>query len=101
VADRKARRQSAADQRAQLQPLKKAVQKLERCIEESEQSLLALQDRLADEQLYAQPGSAELAQLLKQEGAIKHELAALESQWIAEQEKLESMEAGAPKVSDK
>jgi ATP-binding cassette subfamily F protein 3 len=96
VADRKARRQSAADQRAQLQPLKKAVQKLERCIEESEQSLLALQDRLADEQLYAQPGSAELAQLLKQEGAIKHELAALESQWIAEQEKLESMEAGAP-----
>jgi ATP-binding cassette subfamily F protein 3 len=101
VADRKARRQSAADQRAQLQPLKKAVQKLERCIEESEQSLLALQDRLADEQLYAQPGSAELAQLLKQEGAIKHELAALESQWIAEQEKLESMEAGAPKASDK
>jgi ATP-binding cassette subfamily F protein 3 len=92
--DRKARRQSAADQRAQLQPLKKAVQKLERCIEESEQSLLALQDRLADEQLYAQPNSAELAQLLKEEGVIKLELAALESQWIAEQEKLESMEAG-------
>jgi hypothetical protein len=69
------------------------VQKLERCIEESEQSLLALQDRLADEQLYAQPNSAELAQLLKEEGVIKLELAALESQWIAEQEKLESMES--------
>jgi hypothetical protein len=32
--------------------------------------------------------------LLKEEGVIKLELAALESQWIAEQEKLESMEAG-------
>ena len=51
---------------------------------------------MADEQLYAQPDNAELAQLLKQEGAVKLELAALESQWIAEQEKLESMEAGEP-----
>ena len=72
------------------------MQKLERCIEESEQSLLVLQGRLADGQLYEQSNSEELAQLLREEGAIKLELAALESQWIAEQEKLESMEAGEP-----
>ena len=91
--DRKARRQAAANQRAQLQPLKKSLRQLEQRIEKGQQSLQALQSKLADGDLYAENAGGELAELLKQEGQLKAELAELENEWLAQQEALEILEA--------
>jgi ATP-binding cassette subfamily F protein 3 len=91
--DRKARRQAAAHQRAQLQPLKKSLRKLEQRIEKGQQSLQALQSKLADGDLYAENAGSELAELLKQEGQLKSELAELENEWFAQQEALDALEA--------
>ena len=91
--DRKARRQAAANQRAQLQPLKKSLRQLEQRIERGQQSLQALQSKLADGDLYAENAGSELAELLKQEGQLKSEVALLENEWLAQQEALETLEA--------
>ena len=93
--DRKARRQASADRRAQLQPLKKALRALEQQIEKGQQSLQTLQAKLADGDLYAQNAGTELADLLKQEGQLKRELEALESEWLEQQEALETLETAA------
>ena len=90
--DRKARRQASADRRAQLQPLKKALRALEQQIEKGQQSLQTLQAKLADGDLYAQNAGTELADLLKLEGQLKRELEALESEWLEQQEALETLE---------
>ena len=93
--DRKARRQASADRRAQLQPLKKAIRQLETKMEQGQQALDALQTQLADGDLYTQSAGGELAELLKQEGQLKRELEAIESEWLAKQEELDVLEAGA------
>ena len=90
--DRKARRQANADRRAQLQPLKKSLRALEQRIEQGQQSLQTLQAKLADGDVYAQNAGTELADLLKQEGQLKLELEALESEWLEQQEALEALE---------
>jgi ATP-binding cassette subfamily F protein 3 len=90
--DRKARRQANADRRAQLQPLKKSLRALEQRIEQGQQSLQTLQAKLADGDVYAQNAGTELADLLKQEGQLKRELEALESEWLEQQEALEALE---------
>ena len=91
--DRKARRQAAANQRAQLQPLKKSLRQLEQRIEKGQQSLQALQRKLADDDLYHENAGSELAELLKQEGRLKSEVAELENAWLEQQAALEAVEA--------
>ncbi len=93
--DRKARRQASADRRSQLQPLKKAIRQLEAKMQKGQQALDALQTQLADGDLYTQCAGDELAELLKQEGQLKRELEDIESEWLAQQEELEALEAGA------
>ena len=93
--DRKARRQAAANQRAQLQPLKKSIRGLEQRIEKGQQALQTLQAKLADGDLYARNASEALADLLKQEGQLKRELAALENEWLEQQEALDALEDAA------
>ena len=93
--DRKTRRQASADRRAQLQPLKKVIRQLETKMEKRQQALDALQTQLADGDLYAQSAGDELAELFKQVGQLKRELEDIESEWLAKQEELEALEAGA------
>jgi len=93
--DRKARRQASANQRAQLQPLKKSLRALEQRIEKGQQALQTLQAKLADGDLYAQNASEALADLLKQEGQLKRELVALENEWLEQQEALDALEDAA------
>ena len=93
--DRKARRQAAANQRAQLQPLKKSLRQLEQRIEKGQKALQALQAKLSDGDLYVQNVNSELAELLKQEGQLKRELAALENEWLEQQDALEALEEAA------
>ena len=93
--DRKARRQANAERRAQLQPLKKTIRQLEARMEKGQQALEALQNQLADGDLYAQSAGDQLAELLKQEGQLKRELEEIESEWLEQQEALEAMETAA------
>jgi ATP-binding cassette subfamily F protein 3 len=93
--DRKARRQANADRRAQLQPLKKSLRALEQRIEKGQYSLQALQTKLTDGGLYGQNASNELAELVKQEGQLKRELADLENEWLEQQEALEALDKTA------
>ena len=93
--DRKTRRQASAERRAQLQPLKKVIRQLETKMEKRQQALDALQTQLADGDLYTQSAGDELAELLKQVGQLKRELEDIESEWLAKQEELEALEAGA------
>ena len=93
--DRKARRQANADRRAQLQPLKKSLRALEQRIEKGQYSLQALQTKLTDGGLYGQSASNELAELVKQEGQLKRELADLENEWLEQQEALEALDKAA------
>jgi ATP-binding cassette subfamily F protein 3 len=93
--DRKARRQASADRRAQLQPLKKVIRQLEAKMEKGQRALDFLQAQLADGDLYTQSAGDELAELLKQEGQLKRELADIESEWLAQQEALDALEADA------
>jgi ATP-binding cassette subfamily F protein 3 len=93
--DRKARRQASADRRAQLQPLKKTIRDLEARLEKGQQALDALQTQLADGDLYTQSAGDELAELLKQEGQLKRELAEIEGEWLEQQEALEALETAA------
>ncbi|MBT6350705.1 MAG: ATP-binding cassette domain-containing protein [Halieaceae bacterium] len=93
--DRKARRQAAANQRAQRQPLKKSLRQLEQRIEKGQQSLQALQAQLADGDLYSENVGTELAELMKQEGQLKRELAAVENEWLEQQEMLEALDTAA------
>ena len=93
--DRRARRQAAANQRAQLQPLKKSLYALEQRIEKGQQALQTLQTKLSAGDLYAQNASEALADLLKQEGQLKRELAELENGWLEQQEALEALEEAA------
>jgi ATP-binding cassette subfamily F protein 3 len=93
--DRKARRQASAERRAQLQPLKKTIRHLEARMEKGQQALEALQNQLADGDLYAQSAGDQLAELLKQEGQLKRELEEIESEWLEQQEALEALEVAA------
>ena len=82
---RKGRGQASADRRAQLQPLKKTIRDLEARLEKGQQALDALQNQLADGDLYTQSAGDELAELVKQEGQLKRELAEIEGEWLEQQ----------------
>ena len=86
----KQHRQSAAEQRARLRPLQNALQKTERALEERQTKLKALQDQLADPTLYEKQEQDRLGELVRSEGLLKSEIAALEEAWIDQQEALDS-----------
>ncbi len=58
---------------------------------QAEQALQALQARLADPALYEGDSAGEVAELVKQEGALQAEQARLEELWLAQQEELEAI----------
>jgi cell division protein FtsB len=57
--------------------------------------LQALQTKLTDGGWYGQNASTELAELVKQEGQLKRELADLENEWLEQQEALEALDKAA------
>jgi ATP-binding cassette subfamily F protein 3 len=71
------------------------IRQLEAKMEKGQQALDSLQAQLADGDLYTQSAGDELAELLKQEGQLKCELADIESEWLAQQEALDALEADA------
>lgn len=79
--DRVTQRRAAAQKRQQLAPLKKAMQDAERLIDRLGESLQALDARLADAALYAEPQKAQEASL--ERGLVARRLAEAEEAWLA------------------
>ncbi|HBQ39492.1 MAG TPA: ABC transporter ATP-binding protein, partial [Halieaceae bacterium] len=90
-ASAKERRQQAAAQRERLRPLQREITQTEKAMGQAEQALQALQARLADPALYEGDSAGEVAELVKQEGALQAEQARLEELWLAQQEELEAI----------
>jgi ATP-binding cassette subfamily F protein 3 len=90
---RKVQRQEAADRRAKLKPLRQALQKAERDMDQAQAALAALQQSLSDPDLYQADRKEELAELVRQEGIAKSVLATREESWLELQEQLEHNEA--------
>ena len=86
----KQHRQSAAEQRARLRPLQKALEKTERTLEGLQQKLVELQAQLANSDLYEPNQQNQLAKLLETEGSLKSQLSETEEAWIQQQEAIES-----------
>ena len=91
---RKAKRQQAAEARAKLRPLQRAVEEIEAAMGEIDRELEALQASLADAGLYADDRREELAALLQQEGQLKSRAAELEERWFEQQQALEDLQGG-------
>jgi ATP-binding cassette subfamily F protein 3 len=91
---RKAKRQQAAEARAKLRPLQRAVEEIEAAMGEIDRELEALQASLADAGLYADDRREELAALLQQEGQLKSRAAELEERWFEQQQALEELQGG-------
>jgi ATP-binding cassette subfamily F protein 3 len=88
-------RRASAEQRAQIRPLKEAIKKLDTRMARLQKELAGIDSRLADTTIYDEPGrSAELAQLLKDQGERKKQLAAAEEEWLETSERLEAVGGG-------
>lgn len=86
----KQHRQSAAEQRAHLRPLQKALEKTERTLEGLQQKLVELQAQLANSDLYEPGQQDQLAKLVEAEGSLKSQLSEIEETWMQQQEAIES-----------
>ncbi|WP_413615616.1 ATP-binding cassette domain-containing protein [Halomonas cupida] len=90
--DRKASRRAAAEQREKLRPLKRERDKAEQAMEKVQQQLTALEDQLADAELYTDPArKSELTEVLARQAELGAQLADLEQQWLAAEEALEEL----------
>ncbi len=88
----KTKRRSAAKKRAQLDPLKKTLKKLESAIERNQQQLTRVQEKLSNNHLYETEKKKELNHLIAEERQLKQQLLELENNWISQQEILDSLE---------
>ncbi|KIL99303.1 Glutathione-regulated potassium-efflux system ATP-binding protein [Paramagnetospirillum magnetotacticum MS-1] len=91
-AQRKADRKAAAGARAQLAPLRKAVQAAEKALEDLVKEQKALAAKLADPKLYQGP-PAKVTELRRQEGDLARKVEAAELAWLCAQEELEAAQA--------
>ena len=82
-------RQSGAEQRVRLKPLRQALQKTEKQLERLQTELAKLQEALADPALYEADQRDRLAAIVKDEGALKAEVEGVEEQWMEQQQALE------------
>ncbi len=94
VTDKKEARRLAAQQRAALAPLKKAVETAEREIAKLEQKIAKIDDELASDSLY-NDDTGRLQTLTKQRGELQRALDDKESQWMDAQEAYETAQAEA------
>lgn len=90
--DRKEQRRQAAEQRKQLQPLKKQVAKIEAGMEVNETALAEIEEKLLDTSLYDSGKKDELQEILQRQGELKQQHEELEEQWMLLNEQLETLE---------
>jgi ATP-binding cassette subfamily F protein 3 len=86
-------RRAAADARAQLRPLRDTIKRLDTQMTRLNKDLAAIESALADQTLYEASRSAELAKLLKEQGAVKRKLESAEEEWLKTSTQIEAIEA--------
>ncbi|AKH20952.1 ATP-binding cassette domain-containing protein [Sedimenticola thiotaurini] len=89
---RKERKRNEAARRKQLQPLRKAVEKYEKQLEQLTGKQQALESALADPTLYETDRKEQLKQLLADKSQLNQQLSQTEEAWLEACEALESAE---------
>ncbi|MCZ6828031.1 MAG: ATP-binding cassette domain-containing protein [Gammaproteobacteria bacterium] len=89
---RKQQRRDAAHQREQLKPLRQAITLAEKGLARAETKLSALEEQLADAELYTVGRKEELADLVWEQGRLQAEADQLEEHWLELHEELEALE---------
>ncbi|OOZ40996.1 ABC transporter ATP-binding protein [Solemya pervernicosa gill symbiont] len=87
--NRKEQKRLEAEQRKQLQPLKKSLDKLEKAMTRLSDEKATIETRLGDSDLYSDTRKAELKELLLEQARVDQVLAEIEEQWLAAEEALE------------
>ncbi|MTJ80656.1 MAG: ABC-F family ATP-binding cassette domain-containing protein [Telmatospirillum sp.] len=90
--NRRDERRAAAELRAQLAPLRKAVQKAEKQVEDLHRRKAVLESRLADPALYSGPAD-EVARLQRELGEVSRASADAEDAWLSAQMAYDEAEA--------
>ena len=88
--DRKAERRAAANQRAQLKPLRQRLARIERELEQMQREQVQLADQLADPAMYHADRKETLRATTSRKGQVDKQIAALEDEWLAVSEDLEA-----------
>lgn len=88
--DKKELKRKEAEFRAQMQPLKKALQQTENRIEQIRSSLDAVEQQLIDPQLYDSQNKTKLTDLLLKQNQLKIDLDTQEKDWLDIQEQLDN-----------
>ena len=91
TADPRERRREAAAERERQRAQRKQLEKIETRVAKIDAALAGLQERLADPAIYEGP-TAVLAEIGREQNALREEKAALEAEWLA---RYEAMEADA------
>ncbi len=85
---RKERKRQEAELRRRLQPLRNRLQNLEQRVEQLATKQKALEQELANPEIYDEINKDKLKQLLADKAAIDSDLAASEEEWLATEEEL-------------
>lgn len=86
--DKKSQRQNAAAVRDKLKPFTQAIRQVEQKMEAVQQRLVQVEQKLSNPELY-NGANPELQNLLKEQGALRQELEALEETWLTKSHELE------------
>ncbi|PIE38921.1 MAG: ABC transporter ATP-binding protein [Gammaproteobacteria bacterium] len=87
--NKKLQRQQQARRRAELRPLKQAVEQSERAMAKAQQTLAEIETQLTDSAIYEEANKARLTELLQEQGKLKQTLEDLEEQWFEQSTRLE------------
>ncbi|WP_085248542.1 ABC transporter ATP-binding protein [Gilliamella mensalis] len=88
--DRKEQKRKQAELRAQMQPIKKQLQKEEQMLDKLTHQLKQIEEQLSDPTIYDASNKNELTTLLLEQSQLKNQLEETELQWLELQQQLES-----------
>ena len=95
--NRKLQRQQEAQRRQALKPMADRVREIELQMAAGRVQMETLSNKLADPELYADPGrTTEMTELVREQATLRSRLESLETAWLEASEELENTRAEAP-----
>ncbi len=88
--DRKLQRQQDAAKREKIKPLTNLIKKTEKEMEQQQQKLTAVQEKLTNQNLYSDDNKKTLQELLQEQGQLSSIITELEEKWLLAHDELES-----------
>lgn len=89
--DRREQRRQSAEQRNQLQPMKKKVSVVEAAIKNNEVELNSIENQLLDNAIYEDANKAKLQKIIQRQGELRMKNATLEEEWMQLYEEIEAL----------